>query len=367
MIVKNESVNIERCLTSVAPYISCWCILDTGSTDDTKEKIQTFFDSRKIPGELYTGEFTDFSTTRNEALELAKKLPYEYGYLLLLDADMELTITPGKSKESVDINSYFKTNIEYVEAYRVAQTAMGLTYYNTRILRRNSEAKYVGVTHEYLNASYPMMLQGISFIDYADGGSRGNKFERDLDLLTKALEADPTDARSCYYLAQTYRDLGKLEEARDLFFKRSQMPGWDEETWSAHLQRARILKRMGYPNFITAALEAYSYRPKRSEPIYDLAKYCREQGLHEAGAEFAEIGMNIPKPDNDILFIEDYPYDFGLEEEFSICAYYSPNLKRRMRGANICEELAMNEKAPQHTRDLAWSNLRHYKSLKNEG
>ena len=46
MIVKNESHVIERCLTSVFKHIDYWVISDTGSTDNTKEKIQDFFDKK---------------------------------------------------------------------------------------------------------------------------------------------------------------------------------------------------------------------------------------------------------------------------------------------------------------------------------
>ena len=42
MIVKNESAIIERLLETVAPIIDTYCICDTGSTDDTKEKIENF-------------------------------------------------------------------------------------------------------------------------------------------------------------------------------------------------------------------------------------------------------------------------------------------------------------------------------------
>ena len=40
MIVKNESAVIKRCLDSVKEIIDYWVIIDTGSTDDTKEIIQ---------------------------------------------------------------------------------------------------------------------------------------------------------------------------------------------------------------------------------------------------------------------------------------------------------------------------------------
>src|SRR5437773_1222364 len=92
MIVKNEKANLERCLSAAAPYIACWVIGDTGSTDGTQDFIRSFFDARNIPGELHGFPFVNFEQARNEALDraCASKLPFDY--LLLIDADMELTV-----------------------------------------------------------------------------------------------------------------------------------------------------------------------------------------------------------------------------------------------------------------------------------
>ena len=74
MIVRNESARIERALASVAPYINTFVILDTGSTDDTVERITKFFQERKIPGVIGKTEFKDFSQARNAALFAARSL-----------------------------------------------------------------------------------------------------------------------------------------------------------------------------------------------------------------------------------------------------------------------------------------------------
>ena len=71
MIVKNEMANLERCLNSVAPYIACWVIGDTGSTDGTQEFIRSFFAARNIPGELHSFPFENFEQARNAALDRA--------------------------------------------------------------------------------------------------------------------------------------------------------------------------------------------------------------------------------------------------------------------------------------------------------
>ena len=48
MIVKNEMVNLKRCLDAVAPHIACWVIGDTGSTDGTQDFIRAYFNERDI-------------------------------------------------------------------------------------------------------------------------------------------------------------------------------------------------------------------------------------------------------------------------------------------------------------------------------
>ena len=65
MIVKNEAAIIDRCLAAAAPHIDCYVICDTGSTDDTVERIRRFFDARGIPGEIPTTTFRNFEQARN--------------------------------------------------------------------------------------------------------------------------------------------------------------------------------------------------------------------------------------------------------------------------------------------------------------
>ena len=68
MIVKNEAHVIRRCLDSVRPFIDCWVIVDTGSTDGTQELIREVM--RDIPGELRERPWKNFAHNRNEALSL---------------------------------------------------------------------------------------------------------------------------------------------------------------------------------------------------------------------------------------------------------------------------------------------------------
>src|ERR1035437_10636371 len=84
-IVKNESERIERMLKSVAPYLDSYAIVDTGSTDDTKQKIEGFFAAASIPGAVTHAPFVDFEQARNPALDAARKASVPWDYLLLCD------------------------------------------------------------------------------------------------------------------------------------------------------------------------------------------------------------------------------------------------------------------------------------------
>ena len=68
MIVKNEAAIVERALASLLPAISCYVILDTGSSDDTVARIERFFSAAGLSGEIHHGHFVNFGQARNDAL-----------------------------------------------------------------------------------------------------------------------------------------------------------------------------------------------------------------------------------------------------------------------------------------------------------
>src|SRR6266436_6872619 len=186
MIVKNEMANLDRCLRAVADHITCWVIGDTGSTDGTQDFIKSFFAERGIPGELHSFPFLNFEQARNAALDhaAASKLPYDY--LLFADADMELVV------EDQD----FRTKLE-APGYRLIQRTEGaLTYWNTRLVKRDAGARHKGVTREYVDVRGEVgELRGVWYKDHASGSNRVDKFERDIALLSQALEHEPDNHR----------------------------------------------------------------------------------------------------------------------------------------------------------------------------
>jgi glycosyltransferase involved in cell wall biosynthesis/predicted GH43/DUF377 family glycosyl hydrolase len=352
MIVKNEMANLQRCLGAVVDHIDCWVIGDTGSTDGTQDFIKSFFAARNLPGELHEFPFHNFEQARNAALDHAYASPLAYDYLLLDDADMELMVEDPGFRERLD-----------APGYRLLQRAdSGLAYWNTRLVRRDTGARYHGVTHEYLDVPGGVQeLRSVWYKDHASGSNRVDKFERDAGLLLEALEKDPENHRYWFYLAQSYRDAGRTAEAVVAYAKRAEMGGWDEEAWNARLQEARCLRKLGdEAGFIQQALAAFNQRPQRAEPLYDLARFYREKAMNDASVLFSEAGLAIKRPDEDILFLEDSIYTTGLQEEYAIAANYARDPVRKDRGFAACNWLALNRTIGDGPRELAWSNLFFY-------
>ena len=350
MIVKNEAAIIHRCLESVAAHISCWSILDTGSTDSTPTIIQDFFAARHIPGQVHHAEFIDFSTSRNQALDLCRASEEPFEYILLIDADMELVATePGWTKALT------------ANAYSLRQLA-ALVYDNLRLLKRTANAEYIGITHEYLDVSgNTEHLADITMLDHACGSNRTDKCERDIRLLHQGLELDPDNLRYMFYLAQSLRDSNKFEEAIVWYQKRRDGGGWDEECWYSAYQKSNCLFQIGdYQTGICTALEAFNQRPWRSEPIALLCRHYGAQNQYHLCSEFATMGLNIPFPQQDKLFIEAELYEWFFRQELSIAAYYVSDKTKSSLGAQFCEQLAIDPLVPDIVRQTARTNLRFY-------
>jgi len=355
MIVKNEAARIERCLASVAPYISNYAILDTGSTDETIEVIKQFFKDRLIPGVIGKGAFRDFSQARNDALALgrAQQRRHPADFFLLCDADMEMRVDPT-------IPAPFSNLRKDAPAYTVLQCAGGVSYANTRLLNTKATALYRGATHEYLDIAVAGQLTGVDFLDHADGANRTNKAERDIVLLTAELECDPENPRTWFYLGNSYMDIGKWASAEFAYRKRIAIGGWDEEVHNAQVKLAHCMNNQGVESqFVTDMLTAYSMRPQRAEVLHDLTKHYRlKPGQQATALMFLRAGYGAKRPD-DLLFVPDWVYNWGFKEEYTILGFYGTDEDKK-RGAACANSLALDPSVPPHVRWGARQNLRWY-------
>lgn len=320
MIVKNESRIIERLLETVAPFIDAYCICDTGSTDNTKELIETFMAGKGLKGEVFSEPFKNFGYNRSVALDRAAR----WGtYALLLDADMKLVVGPGLTKEALH-------GLLREEGYMMVQRNPSLEYYNTRIVKTGIGVKCVGPTHEYYefpggarhHTRIPINMLYID--DIGDGGAKADKIPRDIRLLLAGIEEEPNNGRYHFYLANVYRDAGRHREAIETYKKRIALGGWYEEVWNAMYEMGKCQLAIGEDSAgIMTLLDAFQFHPHRAEPLHEAIMYYRFRGKNHLAQMLLDRAKEIPYPSNDVLFIKKPVYDYLLDYEQSIVYYYS--------------------------------------------
>ena len=317
LMIKNEERIIKRCIERALTIADAICISDTGSTDGTVKLLMELLPTLPVPAKLVGHTWQNFGHNRTLSFQagqaFCKELQWnpELTYGLLLDADMNFVLTDKFNKTSLTANGY-----------RIIQKTPGLEYYNTRFVKLGYPWTCVGVTHEYWDGSDTDSLTTVYIDDIGDGGCKDDKFVRDERLLREGLEKDPNNVRYMFYLAQTLKDLKKIDESIAMYKRRQEAGGWFEEVWYSMYQMSRLyaeqdkLAEMEY-----WALKAYEYNKNRSENIYYLTRVFREKSQHFKAWHYMQLGKSIPKG-NDLLFIELPVYEHLFDYEKTILNYY---------------------------------------------
>ncbi len=359
MIVKNESRVIRRCLDSVKPYIDYWVIVDTGSSDATKELIR--YHLRDVPGELYERPWRNFGENRSEAFQLAR---HKGDYILFMDADDILVV--GKDFTFQDLS---------FDLYNMWRGSEGFTYQKPQLVKGDLPWKWIGVTHEYLGIDIPYTsdLLNSDQINYVtcDGGHRSigaRKFFEDIQMLEEGLKKEPQNERYAFYLAESYRNAGQKGKALEWFQNRVSRGGWDEEVFWSLLQIGHILKDIGIASNLVkqAYLNAHEYRPHRAEPIYFLANLCNQEQDYDAAYQFLHKRDQIKIPqEKDALFNMDWIEEYGLLFEQSIAAFY---VGKYDESIEACDRILDHPHVPDSWKEITKRNrefpLKHVKESK---
>jgi len=223
LMIKNEERIIQRCLTHALPHVDAISILDTGSTDYTVERCQHFLSTCGKPFKISVEPFKTFGHNRTVSFQKAQELCTELSwdpevtYVMAVDADMN--IVPSAAFKSF----HMKAN-----GYTVIQANGHIKYFNTRFMKCAYPWKCVGATHEYWSGDPTEKIPYETFYidDKNDGGCKSDKFERDVRLLTQEIAEDPQNARAHFYLGQSLKDLGRINEAIVHLKKRIELGGW---------------------------------------------------------------------------------------------------------------------------------------------
>jgi len=355
MIVKNEAHVIERALDSVKDLVSDVLVEDTGSDDGTQQVIRNWLDRNFLPGEVRDVEWRDFAFNRTHALESLRE-HHAIEYALVLDADDYLVWDSG-----VDIEAWRKRLVADIVDVEIRYGR--IRYWRPQLLKNSVDFRYVGVLHEYVEPPIGEMSRvvlGGVHIGISNEGSRShdaNKFLRDVETLERAISGDVSEhlrARYTFYLAQSLRDSGQLERAREVYLERSTMDFWVEESYYSLYQAGKLTETLGLgvDEAIGLFLQATAVRPQRSEALHAASRLCRLNSRFDDGYWFAKRGLTSEP--RDALFLEPWIYDYGMLDELAVNAYWSG---RRDEFRQACQTLLEKDTLPGDVRARIEENM----------
>ncbi|PYI51602.1 glycosyltransferase [Paenibacillus flagellatus] len=202
MIVKNEERTLARCLESVREAVDEIVIVDTGSTDRTKE-IASRFTHRVVDFEW----IDDFAAARNFAFDQAAM-----DYILWLDADDVLL--PQECAKLIGLKRSFDPTVDAVSmAYSCAVDEAGRGILNVRrirLVRRSKNYRWHGAVHEDLTVCGTVLDSDIVITHRQEHG----RTDRNLRIFEKLAERGaPLTKRDLFHYARELHTNRRYDQA----------------------------------------------------------------------------------------------------------------------------------------------------------
>ena len=329
MIVKNSGNVLKECLRENKKWIDYWTILDTGSTDNTKEIIMD--ELKDIPGKLYDGEFIDFSQARNKALSLISK---KCKYIIMLD-DSYILHGADKLKKLLKKE---KTSCFLIKIGKYIDNFLRDDYYSKRITKSSDNLKYKYRVHEDIMVNenkIKFIMDKDIFIDDITFGEHTkrslNRYKKDIENLLLDHEDEPNEQRIIYYIGKTYHVIEEYDNALKYFTKLKDLKNIREDfLFSAYYEIACIqyLKDDNIEDFRERLLYLYKYYNYRVESAYKLAILYRDEGNIDKALELLEKIINIQKPIMIGTLLENDIYDYYIPYMYADLNLSTGNLQK---------------------------------------
>jgi tetratricopeptide (TPR) repeat protein len=283
MIVRNEEHNLPDCLASVRDLVDEAVVIDTGSTDRTKEIARSFHCVvREFPW------IDHFAAARNAAME-----PATGDYAFWMDADDRLD-SDNRIKLRALFDSLPSGNAAFVmkclcvgEGSGGAGTAVD----HVRLFRLHPAHRWTYRVHEQILPALRATGTEVQWSDvfvrhvgYIDPAVRRRKLDRDLGLLKLDEAERPNDPFTLFNLGSVYHELGDARAASEALEKSlvGSHPK-DSIVRKTYALLARCRDQAGDKRAAEAVCRrGRTHYPDDPELLFLAAGYAREVGDHGA-------------------------------------------------------------------------------------
>jgi tetratricopeptide (TPR) repeat protein len=184
-----------------------------------------------------------------------------------------------------------------------------------------------------------------------------HKSAQERDWLLAKIKRNPEDARSIFFLAETYFRMDDFVNARKWYARRVEMGGCDEEAYWALYRLAQLIQQVGtpWPECEDAYLRAFYFRPTRAEPLYAVASAYHAMERYQVGYLIAQRAADLPVPDED-LFVPgevEQVYAWRASDEQATCAFW---IGKHAEAFTLCRGLLARSDIPDPDRQRIAAN-----------
>ena len=332
MIVRNEEDVLERCLNSVNSFIDEIIIVDTGSTDNTKNI------ARKFTQNIY--DFTwidDFSAARNFSFSKASG-----DYIMWLDADD--IITPLNANKINSLKNTYDPKVDiFMFKYNVAfdkNNSPTFTYYRERIIRNSSKYKWESPIHEVIPLEGELMYCDIS-VEHKK--LKASSPKRNLNIFNKMISEGKTlDARQQFYYGRELFYNNEVDLAittLEEFLNRND--GWFENKIDAcKLLGELYFKKSDNENALNSLFKSFKFDEPRSNICCDIGKIFFNQKDYKNAIFWYELASSKKQNVISNAFIEPDTFDYIPYMQLCVIYYRLGDFVK----ANMYNEMAGNIK-----------------------
>lgn len=351
MIVKNEEDVLARCLESVEGLVDEIIIVDTGSTDRTREIARRFTDR------VYDFVWTEnFAEARNYAFSLAEK-PYCMWLDaddVILEADREVFKKLKEGLESDVCVVMAKYNVGFDEKGNVT-----FSYYRERIIKNNIGLRWEGAVHEAITPAGRVIHSEFAVTHRK---TQPSDPDRNLRIYEKQLErGEELEPRAQFYYGRELYYHERYPEAVRVFEKfLDEDRGWIENNIDACCHCAWCYEKMSEPEkAFQSLLRSFRYDRPRAELCCELGRWFFERENMSLAAYWYSLALTCKRDDSRGGFV--LPDCYGYLPCIQLCVCYS-----RLGDMERAEQ--MNELAAFFKPDSAAVayNREFFSSLKKE-
>ncbi len=311
MIVKNEENILRRCLDPIRGLMDEIIIVDTGSTDRTKEIAREYTD------QVYDFEWDDdFSAARNFAFSFAK-----YDYIYSADADEMLD---DKNVEKLRLlKEALLPEVDIVQMYYTNQLAANTTYnfdkeLRPKLYKRLMTPVWEDPLHEKVRMS-PVIFDSDIEIQHCPETSHSG---RDFSIFQKIIKRD--GGLSPHLTRMYARELfisGTDEdflEALDFFRKRMDKEEQEEMVLTATCVVIKCARLKNDTDLmLLAASRALASSNTPSEAVFELGEYYRARRNYTEACMWYFNAAFETEPLINIKYHDSYPF-IGLHISYVI-------------------------------------------------